>query len=84
VSLVIFHQAKKDEGSRLGALLRSNDGAEGEFQTPAGWRAATVLRLGTCFGRGLLVFPSASARLTKRQQFLLRFPNAPSAQPPRH
>lgn len=78
VSLVIFHQARKSDGRRLGALLRANDGAEGKFQAPDGWHTATVLRLGSCFGRGLLIFPSARARLVKRQQFRLRFPELSS------
>jgi hypothetical protein len=75
VAVVLFHQAQKSDGERLGQLLRQHDGASVEFETgDARPHAATVLRLGTCFGRGLLVFPATDARLTKQEQFWLRFP----------
>ena len=75
VAVVLFHQAQKSDGERLGQLLRQHDGASVEFETSdARPHAATVLRLGTCFGRGLLVFPAADARLAKQDQFWLRFP----------
>ena len=75
VAVVVFHQAQKSDGERLGQLLRQHDGASVEFETSdARPHAATVLRLGTCFGRGLLVFPAADARLAKPDQFWLRFP----------
>jgi hypothetical protein len=75
VALVIFHQGEKSEGLRLGELLRAHDGARVEFETSDG-RAhpATLFRLSTCFGRGLLVFPAGSAQLAKREQFWLKFP----------
>ncbi len=74
VALVIFHQANKSDGPRLGELLQQNDGASVEFETSDGrTHTATLFRLGTCFGRGLLVFPAGSARLTPRDQFRLRF-----------
>ena len=75
VAVVLFHQAQKSDGERLGQLLRQHDGASVEFETSdARPHAATVLRLGPCFGRGLLVFPAADARLAKKDQFWLRFP----------
>lgn len=77
VTLATFHQANKGDGPRLGELLRQNDGASVEFETSDGrTHRATLLRLGSCFGRGLLVFPAGSAHLTAREQFWLRFPQA--------
>jgi len=77
VTLVLFHQASKGDGARLGELLRQNDGVSVELETSDGRsHTATVFRLGTCFGRGLLVFPSASARMSKQEQFWLKFPQA--------
>jgi hypothetical protein len=75
VELAVFHQARKEDGERLGELLRSRDGAQGKFQTPDGrWHAATVLRLGTCFGRGVLVFPARGASLVRKEEFWLKIP----------
>jgi hypothetical protein len=81
VALVIFHQGEKSEGVRLGELLRAHDGARVEFETSDG-RAhpATLFRLSTCFGRGLLVFPAGSAQLAKREQFWLKFPDVGRAE----
>ena len=84
VALVLFHQASRSDGPRLGELLRANDGAAVEFETSDGRsHTATLFRLGTCFGRGLLVFPAGSARLSRQEQFWLRFPNVerPAANP---
>jgi len=79
VTLVVFHQAQSGDGARLGELLRENDGATVEFETSdTQSHRATVFRLGTCFGRGLLVFPAGSARLSRQEQFWLRFPEAKS------
>jgi hypothetical protein len=74
VTLVLFHQASKDDGARLGQLLQRNDGVSVEFETSDGRSyTATLFRLGTCFGRGLLVFPAGSARIVKQEQFWLKF-----------
>jgi len=75
VTLVVFRQRDKSDGPRLGQLLRQHDGAPVEFETSDGRsHTATVFRLSTCFGRGLLVFPAGSAELPKREQFWLKFP----------
>ena len=75
VAVVLFHQAQESGRERLGQLLRQHDGASVEFETSdARPHAATVLRLGACFGRGLLVSPASEARLAKQGQFWLRFP----------
>ncbi len=75
VALLVFHQANSGDGSRLGELLKQNDGASVVFETSDGrTQTATLFRLGTCFGRGLLVFPARGVHLTSREQFRLRFP----------
>lgn len=84
VALVVFHQANKSDAARLGELLRANDGASVKFETSDGRsHKATLFRLGTCFGRGLLVFRTGDARLTPKEQFWLRFPKPtnPPARP---
>jgi hypothetical protein len=82
VTLAVFHQANKSDGPRLGELLKQNDGASVEFETSDGRsHKATLFRLGTCFGRGLLVFPAGSARLSPGDQFRLRFPKATNPSP---
>ncbi len=82
VTLVLFHQASKTDGPRLGELLRANDGASVLFETSDGHdHPATLFRMGMCFGRGLLVFPAGSARLTPHEQFWLRFPKTETLPP---
>ncbi len=73
VTLVLFHQSEKSDGPRLGALLRTHDGEPVEFEAGDG-RAhpATLFRLGSCFGRGLLVFPAGSVQVSKNEQFRLK------------
>lgn len=74
VAMAIFHQARKEDGPKLGEMLLQRDGATAEFQTPDGqWYAATVFRVKTCFGRGMLVFPAASASLTAHEVIPIRF-----------
>lgn len=75
VTLLVFHQREANDRARLGTLLRERDGAAVQFQTPDGqWHAATVLRLKSCFGRGLLLFPAGTAPLAEKDEFTLRFP----------
>jgi hypothetical protein len=63
VRLVIFHYRDESDRAKLGAFLRKDNGATVSFELPGGkWRAATVLRLRVCFGRGLLVFPLSRPR----------------------
>jgi hypothetical protein len=63
------------EATWVPSCLLPQRGARAEFETSDG-RAhpATLFRLGTCFGRGLLVFPAGSAQLSKGEQFWLKFP----------
>jgi hypothetical protein len=68
---VIFHQRDKADGPRLGELAHS--GAEVEFQTRDGrWHRATVGRMKSCFGRGLLLFAAGEANLAENDEFVLR------------
>ncbi len=79
VSVVVFHQRDKTDAERLRALLkRATDGGTVEIQTgEAGeWRPATVARLMSCFGRGLLILPAGAPPLEAGGTFLLRFPVA--------
>ena len=74
VTVVVFHQRDKADQARLGELLRRRSESSVEFQTTDGaWHSATVLRLKSCFGRGLLIFPAGTAHLEEKGSFLLKF-----------
>lgn len=74
VTVVVFHQRNKEDGPRLGKLLNEHSEENVQFQTKDGaWHRATVIRLKSCFGRGLLVFLATQAQLAQREEFLLRF-----------
>ena len=75
VSAAVFHQANKDDAARFGALMKEYAAdASVEFQTKDGvWHKASSARLKSSFGRGLLLFASASAQLKDKDTFLLRF-----------
>ncbi|MGH9325422.1 MAG: hypothetical protein ACRD2B_01835 [Terriglobia bacterium] len=78
IRLVVFHYRDAADRSRLGKLLREHDGSSVEFRVgDEQWHPATVLRLKTCFGRGLLLFPLSSPPVTEGESFLLRFPHDP-------
>jgi hypothetical protein len=71
---VIFHQRDKADGPRLGALLLAHSGEDVEFETSDGRRhSATVGRVKSCFGRGLLLFRSKEAKLAAKDDFVLQF-----------
>jgi len=73
VGLVIFHHAESTSREQVGAFLEEHDGASVEFETVSGeWQPATVFRLKSCFGRGLLVFAETRARMARSQTFLIR------------
>ena len=77
ITVVVFHQRDDDDRSRVGAILRAHDGTSVEFRTTDGAsHPATVMRLKSCFGRGLLVFRTGAARLVEKDEFLLREPAA--------
>jgi hypothetical protein len=70
----IFHQRDKADGPRLGELLMAHSGEEVEFETADGKRhPATVGRVKSCFGRGLLLFASKEAKLAAKDDFILHF-----------
>jgi hypothetical protein len=73
-TVAVFHQKDDKDRARLGGFLRKQPEMSVEFQTADGaWHPATVFRLKSCFGRGLLVFPAGSAQLEEKGEFLLRF-----------
>jgi len=77
VGLAVFSQRDKADAERLSTLLRSAaDGGAVEFQIgEAGdWKAASIVRLKSCFGRGLLIVPSGTSPPAEGTTFLLRFP----------
>jgi len=77
VNAVIFHQRDKTDGPRLGELLKSYSGGEMEFETKDGRQhRATVYRVKSCFGRGLMIIASGEAHLEPQDEFTLRFPGA--------
>jgi len=77
VTVVVFHHRDDVDRDRLGALLRAHDGATTRFQASDGAaHPATVMRLKSCFGRGLLLFPAGAARLAEKDEFLLSEPTA--------
>jgi len=59
----------------LSALLRQHSGVIVEVQiSGGGWQSATVVRLKSCFGRGLLVLPPDAPMPKDGDTFFLRFP----------
>jgi hypothetical protein len=74
VSAAVFHQKNKDEAGRFSALLKEHTGVPVEFRTGDGaWHKASVARLKSSFGRGLLLFASRSAELKEKDTFVLKF-----------
>jgi hypothetical protein len=74
VTAVIFHQRDAKDRDRLSELLRRHAEAPVEVQTAGGaWNRATVARLKSCFGRGLLLLPLGAVFLTEKDEFLLKF-----------
>jgi hypothetical protein len=75
VTIVVFNQRDKPDHARLSDLLKENDGATVELRTSDGkWHKATVARLRSCFGRGLLFLTGDAGDIKDRDNFLLRFP----------
>lgn len=72
VTVVVFLQRDEGQRSQLAALLREYSGAMVEVQTGNGaWWRARLLRLKSCFGRGLLLLPTP-VPFPERSEFLLR------------
>ena len=75
--LVIFSQRDKADAERLSGFLRSaQDGGAVEFEPEEGtdWRPASIVRLKSCFGRGLLIVPAGQALPVEGSVILVRFP----------
>lgn len=74
VTVVVFHQRDEGQRSQLTTLLHERSGAMVEIQTSDGkWRPARMVRLKSCFGRGLLILP-APGPFAERAEFILRLP----------
>jgi len=74
VTVVVFHQWDEAQRSQLATLLREHSGAMVEVQAADGaWQRARMVRLKSCFGRGLLMLP-APAPFSDRAEFALRLP----------
>jgi len=74
VTVVVFHQRNEAQRSQLATLLREHSGAMVEVQSGDGaWRRARLVRLKSCFGRGLLMLP-VPAPFSDRAEFVLRLP----------
>ncbi|MGH9688423.1 MAG: hypothetical protein ACRD5K_15175 [Candidatus Acidiferrales bacterium] len=71
--LVIFRQQQKQDQPRLAALVKENSGTDAEVQIGGAWSKVELFRLRTCFGRGMLVFPSAALSLKDGDTFRIRF-----------
>jgi hypothetical protein len=75
VIVVVFTQRDKPDHARLSDLLKESDSAAVELRTIDGkWHKATLVRLRTCFGRGMLFLAADSGAPHDREDFLLRFP----------
>lgn len=75
VRAIIFHQRDKADGPRLGALLLTHSGKEMVLETTGGRRyRATVFRVKSCFGRGLVLVPTSKLKLGEHDEFTLSQP----------
>jgi hypothetical protein len=81
IVLVIFHQRDKQDQPRFAALLKQSSGGTIQIR-PAGaqWQNAPVIRLKSCFGRGMLILPAGTASLKERADVLVKFPDAKASQ----
>jgi len=74
VIAVVFHQRDKADQARLASALRQHPGEGVEIQTGDGkWSSATVFRMKSCFGRGLLLLPADAPPMKDGATFLLKF-----------
>jgi len=80
VTILIFHQSSKEDQAGLSNLPKQNEGAAVEWKSGGEkWHPATVMRLKSCFGRGLLLVPAGSVAPKEGENFLLKFPEAKTA-----
>ena len=79
VAVILFHQRDEAQRSELAMLMRNYSGQTVQIQgNDGGWRDARMVRLKSCFGRGLLLLPAPSP-VSEQSQFLLRVPGAAAA-----
>ena len=79
VAVIVFHQRDPAQQAELAPLLRNDSGQMVEIQgDDGGWRKARMLRLKSCFGRGLLMLATPSP-VGEHAQFLLRVPGGAAA-----
>jgi len=72
---VIFHQRDKAEGRMVGEFISAHSGERVEFETANGKRhPASMFRVKSCFGRGLLILSSREAKLSAHDEFVLSLP----------
>ncbi len=75
VTGAVFHQADAAERAPLAKFIQENSGKTIEFETAdAQVHSATLFRMKSCFGRGMLVLRSGDAHLAERSTFTLRLP----------
>lgn len=75
ITILVFNQKNRDDHERLSDLLKDNEGASVEVKASDGtWHKASVARLRSCFGRGLLFFSGESSPVEEKDDFVLRFP----------
>ena len=73
VAVVVFHQRDQADQARMAEMLRQRSGGVVEVQTSDGeWTSATVVRLKSCFGRGLLIMSADAPQMKDGATFLLR------------
>jgi hypothetical protein len=71
--IVFFHQRDASDRDALGEFLRAHSDAVAQFQSAEGtWHDATVFRIKSCFGRGMLVFSAGAAKINEKDTFALR------------
>lgn len=81
VVLVIFHQRDKRDQPRFAALLKQSTGGTIQIHpTGAQWQTASVIRLKSCFGRGMLIMPAGTTSLKERADILVKFSEDKSSQ----
>ena len=73
VVAVVFHQRDQIDQARLASALRQHSGESVEIETGDGRLAsATMVRLKSCFGRGLLLLPPDAPAVKDGATFLLK------------
>lgn len=78
VAVILFHQADPSQRAELAQMLRDHSDEAVEIQnSQGGWQLAWMVRMKSCFGRGLLIMPTP-APVSEHSQFLLRIPNGSS------